>query len=95
MEDASAFNDSNISASSDYSESSFRPLTPKKNLETSILKSRSNSKRSDTVVVDDAFSLNGDLCSGEGSDTASVKKQKDRGVGFWYKRIINSSRFYF
>ena len=82
MEDASSFNDSNISASSDNSESSFRPLTPKKNLETSVLKSRSNSKRSEAVVVEDVLSLNGDQCSGEGSETASVKKQKDRGVGF-------------
>ena len=84
MEDASSFNDSSISASSDYSESSFRPLTPKKNLETSVLKSRFNSKRSEAVVVEDALSLNGDQCSGEGSETASVKKQKDRGVLFSY-----------
>lgn len=83
MEDASNFNDSSISVSSDYSESSFRPLTPKKNLETSVLKSRSNSKRSEAVIVEDVLSLNGDQCSGEGSETASVKKQKDRGVGFY------------
>lgn len=82
MEDASGFNDSSISASSDYSESSFRPLT-KKNLDTSVLKSRSNSKRSEAVVVEDVLSLIGDQCSVEGSETASVKKQKDRGVGFY------------
>ena len=82
MEDASSFNDSSISASSDFSESSLRPLTPKKNFETSVLKSRSNSKRSEAVAVEDVLSLNGDQCSGEGSETASVKKQKDRGVGF-------------
>lgn len=83
MEDASGFNDSSISASSDYSESSFRPLTPKKNLDASVLKSRSNSKRSEAVVVEDVLSLIGDQCSVEGSETASVKKQKDRGVGFY------------
>lgn len=83
MEDALSFNDSNISASSDYSESSFRPSTPKKSLDASVLKSRLNSKRSEAVVVEDILSLNGDQCSGEGNKSASAKKEKDRGVGFW------------
>lgn len=82
MEDVSSLNDPNVSGASDFSESSFRPITPKKSLEGSVQKSRSNSKRSESVVVEDDLSLNGDSCSGEGNESASAKKQKDRGVSF-------------
>ncbi|XP_078359359.1 uncharacterized protein LOC144643851 [Oculina patagonica] len=92
MEDVSSLNDANISVSSDLSESSFRPITPKKSFEASVQKSRSNSKRPESVVVEDDLSLNGDSCSGEGNESASAKKQKDRGSECSHKVIEKRRR---
>lgn len=83
-------NDSNVSQSCDFSESSFGSSTPKKGLQASVLKSRSNSKRSEAVMVEDVLSLNGDQshCSGEGNDSLSSKKQRDRGVSCTSQKIL-------
>ena len=85
MEDVlNSLNDSSVSVSSDTSESSFRPSTPMKSLESSILKS--NSKRSESAATDDTLSLNGDQSQcGEGNESMLVqatglRKQRDRGV---------------
>lgn len=97
MEDVlNSLNDSSVSVSSDTSESSFRPSTPMKSLESSILKS--NSKRSESAATDDTLSLNGDQSQcGEGNESMLVqatglRKQRDRGSECSHKVIEKRRR---